>query len=384
MTTKLNNIALISNPDLVKTLAHLNPVLNYNFPVESLDYLKLNASPSLLNDLTPNANSLYETILNKIGKSMFVDSHISSELDFITVDSGMRFGDMIEAMHVGIAKTYPFYPNGEPNPFIREKSDVKAIYWKDTFMEYHRQTIENSETRKAFLSANGLGELMTRKLASMNDSATLSMNYKKYSLLKIGEDEYGHLKVTEPTNEETAVTFLKELIDLVSEMGDNTSDFNAMNVITSTKPSDMILLIDRKYKTVLTVDMVKNVFNVEKLDLPYKIEYVRELGSTQKPHNLEAEKVEPVGVIENAIGLLVHKDFYHAEIEFEEHGVTPNYEGRYSNHVYHKDGKMYMLLFHPAVCLYTTLPTRSEDSIWFKQREIDEATVPVIEEEEEA
>lgn len=374
-TTYLNNM---TNSDIIKTLAHTNPVLNYNFPKETMEYIKANASPDLIDDLVTNANSLYKAVLNKIGKTMFVDSHIADELDFISVDSGIQFGDMIEALHVGIAKTYTFTPNSEPNPFIREKSDVKAIYYSKTFQEYHRQSIEDSETRKAFLSANGVGQLLSRKLASMNDSARLSMNYKKYTLLKALEDEYAHLKVTEPTDKDKAVTFLKELIDLVSLMKDNTSDYNAMNVMTSTSASDMVLLIDRKYKTIITVDMVKDVFNIEKLDLPYRIEYVRELGSSEKPHNLDGIKEEPIGVIDKAVGLLVHKDFYHVEIEYEKHGVTPNEEGRYSNHVYHRDGKTYGLLFRPAVALYTTLPTaRPVDSVWSKQREIDNATEPV-------
>lgn len=376
-----NSIVLqnVPNADLIKKLAHLNPVLDYTFPIKTKEYLESEVGGKLLSELITDANTLYPTVMNKLSKQVVLNSFIADELDFIKEHQGDRFGDMIELMHVGLAKTYTFNPVNESNPFIREADDVKALYYVKDAMQYHRQTIMNSETRKAFTSAFGIGQLMTKKMQSMNDTAKLSRNEIKKSFIKLSEVNSAYELVSEPVDKTTSITFIKQLVDLVQKMKHNTHDYNAMNVLQATSPSDMILIVLDKYKSVLTVDMIVDTFNKEAVELPYRIEYVEELGSSKKPHTMEGVFDEPVGIIENAIGQIIHKDSYMLEVVEEYHDVQYNAEGRYSNHFYHKDYKAYINWFLPIVTLFVDeLPTRVETSIWTKQRELDNATNPDV------
>ena len=144
----------------------------------------------------------------------------------------------------------------------------------------------------------------------------------------------------------------------------------------------MVLVIDQKYESILKVDMLSKAFNKEELELPYSIKYVPEIGNTGKLYSLDPETGKPTfkdgaGVIEGAVGLLVHKDFFKVDVELEYHDIQHNAKGRYTNHFLHHDGKTYVSLFLPAVCLYTSdhvIPERPATSYWTKQRTIDLAT----------
>lgn len=369
----------LSNNDLIKVLSHKNPVLGYFMPDKTWDYQKAHFEGEPLADLAKQANLLYSNILNKIGRSSVISSRIRDELDFIEELVGMKYGDIIETIHVGLSTTYSFDPENEYNPFIRQADDVKALYIANAFHEFFQQTIMFSETRRAFFDEKGIGQLMSKKLSSMTDTKRYAMNLKKKNLLKLPEDEYAQVKVSEPTDQTTSEQFIKDILDLARKMQQNTRDYNAMNVIVSTDISEMVLVLDEKYESILKVDMLSKAFNMEQLQLPYKIVYVPEIGNTQKIYSLDADSGEPTfvdgaGIIEGAIGLLVHKDFFKVDIEEEYHDMQHNAKGRFTNHFLHHDGKTYVSLFLPAVCLYKsdfTIPARKATSRWTKQRAID-------------
>lgn len=382
MAVKKANLSAISNNDLIKTLAHTNPVLGYFMPEKTWEYQQNYFAGQPLADLTKQANVLYSTIMNKIGKTSVINSRIADELDFIEELAGMKYGDIIEQIHVGLTTTYAFDPLNEYNPFIRQADDVKALYISNVFQEYFQQTIMHSETKRAFYDAKGIGQLMTKKLSSMSDTKRVAMNFKKKNLLKLGESEYANEKVAEPTDQTSAEQFIKDILVLARKMRQNTRDYNAGNVIQSTDISDMVLVIDQKYESILKVDMLSKAFNKEELELPYSIKYVPEIGNTGKLYSLDPETGKPTfkngaGVIEGAVGLLVHKDFFKVDVELEYHDMQHNAKGRYTNHFLHHDGKTYVSLFLPAVCLYKSdhvIPERPATSYWSKQRAIDLAT----------
>lgn len=386
-TVQLSNV---TNNDLIKTLSHTNPVLGYFMPEKTWEYQKNFFAGVPLADLAEQANVLYSDIMNKIGRSMVLSSKIVDELDFIEELAGMNYGDIIEQIHVGLTTTYSFDPLNEYNPYIRQADDVKALYISKAFQEYFQQTIMYSDTRRAFTNANGLGLLMSKKLSSMTDTKRVAMNFKKKNLLKLAEHEYAQEKVAEPVDQETAEQFIKDILILARKMRQNKRDYNAANVIVSSDISEMVLVIDQKYESVIKVDMLSKAFNKEELELPYTIKYVAEIGNTSKYYTLNEttgvpEFVEGAGVIDGAVGLLVHKDFFKVDIELEYHDMQRNAKGRYTNHFLHHDGKTYVSLFLPAVCLYKSghkIPARPATSYWVNQRAKDDATLPVPDETE--
>lgn len=382
MTVKLTNV---SNEDILRTLSKLNPVLNYTFPVQTQNYLQEFANSKQISDVLNKSNALYTDLANVISKDMFFRSPIASELDFIKVVNGTNYGNVIRQMHVGIAKVFPFNPEKdrhyEPNPFIRVEDDVKALYIEDRDQTQSRQTVTYDEVVKSFRDPSGVGQLMNAKMASMESAYTLYLNTVRKAMIKIAEPNYAYVKGTKPVDQKSGETFIKEIIDLMRKMKRNTRDYNAANVIRSSSPEEMVLIIDDKYESILKVDVLSKAFNKEELTMPYKIVYTDEFGTTKKPHNVEGKFEEPVGVIDGAVALLVHKDFFTIENILDSHDFQKNAAGRYSNHFLDRDFKMYYTYFLPAVAIVENVPERDPESLWTKMRAKDEETgTPEVEE----
>lgn len=377
--TQLIPLSSVPNRQAIDTAKKLNPVIDNYLPEATLRALRDGDVVFTYDEFAPGFNRIYETLVNKVAKTFWVDNTIVDPLDWITTDS-MTFGAYVETIGVGTAKTYEFHNGREYNPWVIENDDVKAIYSRQNYSHYWRQSVLESEIQQAFTSQSGLSTLVAKKLQSMRQAQTLSNYFMKLGLIKKAEGEYAYRKITDITDSTSARSFVKEIIKVARKLSRNSRDFNAMHVMTSTSMADMVLLVDEKYEDILTVDLIADTFNPQALTLP-RIEYVESFGTTIEAHDEAGLKLAGAtfGVIENAVALLVHKDFFKHTITFSKSGAIENPEGRYTNHFQHGDGAMIYNPFKPAVLFSTVDKTHAPDSVWEKQRALDEAEIPTAE-----
>lgn len=367
----------ITNIALIDAAKKIDPVVRNFLPTETVEGLR-NGKTLTAAEFTKQVNYLYDTILNKIYKTEFFTPTIVDKLDFITTDS-RAFGEWKEMIGVGLNKVYTFKPGLEYNPFIIENDDVRAYYTSENYQEYQRITLFKSDVQKMFTSANGLATFASKKQQSIRNTQVLSNYIKKQSKLKLLENEMAHVKVTSDITDETSArAFVKQLITLVRDASENTSDYNAANMLTSTDLSKGRLILLNKYEPILKIDMVVNAFNAEGLQLP-PITWVKELGSTVVPHDEEGQKTgTAVGLIENAIGLYMEDGFMKHTITYDEFASQPNPEGRYINYFQHGDGEIGWDPFKTCVLFHTGTKTRPATTLWSKQRAIDNAKIEEV------
>lgn len=367
----------IPNIALIDAAKKINPVVRNFLPTETVESLR-NGQMLSAADFKQGVNYLYETIFNKIYKTEFFTPKIVDKLDFISTDR-RTFGEWKEMIGVGLNKIYTFTPGVEYNPFIIENDDVRAFYTTENYREYQRITLFKSEVQKMFTSPNGLATFASKKQQSIANTQTLANYIKKQTKLKLLENEMAHVQVAgDITGEESARSFVKQLITLVRDASENTSDYNAANMVTSTDLSSGRLILLNKYEPILKIDMVVNAFNKEGLQLP-EITWVKEFGSTVVPHDVEGQKTgTPVGLIENAIGIYMEDGWMKHTITYDEFDSQNNGEGRYINYFKHADGEIGWDPFKTCVLFHTGTKTRPATSLWSKQRAIDQAEIDAV------
>lgn len=116
----------------------------------------------ILYTYTPLWNSFLPNIVDRISRTI-----ITSKLyynDLAGVKKGiMEFGETAQELFVEIAKGKTFNPERAETDFMkREIPDVRSAYHSINYRKFYKQTISNDELRAAFLSWNGITDLIAR------------------------------------------------------------------------------------------------------------------------------------------------------------------------------------------------------------------------------
>lgn len=93
----------------------------------------------------------------------------------------LEFGETIEEIFVNIAKPFQFDPAvAETNLFKREIPDVRSAFHIMNYQKYYKTTIQNDQLRQAFLSWQGITDLIAKIVDAMYTGA----NYDEFQTMK--------------------------------------------------------------------------------------------------------------------------------------------------------------------------------------------------------
>ena len=93
----------------------------------------------------------------------------------------IEYGEIVEEIFVNIAKAHVYDPVvAEQEVFKREIPDVDAIFHKMNYKNFYKVTIQNEDLRQAFLSSQGISDLIARIVDSLYSGA----NYDEFLIMK--------------------------------------------------------------------------------------------------------------------------------------------------------------------------------------------------------
>lgn len=179
----------------------------------------------------------------------------------------MKYGDSIEEIFVNMAKVKQFDPDrAEREVFKREKPDVQVAFHRMNYQKYYKITISTQELRQAFLSEEGLYDLVNRIIEQMYTAS----NYDEFLVMKymIGKMALNGSVATE-TIQQISETTAKGAITKIKAMLNNwqffSRNYNAAHVRNYTDPRDAIMI---------TRGDVDAIFDVEVLAAAFQLPYV--------------------------------------------------------------------------------------------------------------
>jgi hypothetical protein len=177
-------------------------------------------------------------------------------------------GETIEEIFVNIAKPYQYDPSGaESTQYKREIPDVKSAFHIRNYQKYYKVTVEEEELRTAFLSWNGVTDLIAKIVDSMYTGAEydefLVMKYMLAKHILKGQMYPVSIPTVETANMKTIVAKIKAISNDMEFMKDK---YNLAGVKTHTKKNEQYILVNTDFDATMDVEVLASAFNMSKAE----------------------------------------------------------------------------------------------------------------------
>ena len=176
----------------------------------------------------------------------------------------LEFGETVEEVFVNIAKARDFsVEKAEAREFKRTIPDVRSAFHVMNWRVQYPITIEDMELRQAFLSINGVQDL----IAKLVDSIYTANEYDEYLLFKylmikaISHGKMYPISIGDGTDMHDAAVQYRGMSNQLEFME---SKYNDAGVKTITKKDDQYIFMDSMYNAKYDVNVLASAFNMDK------------------------------------------------------------------------------------------------------------------------
>ena len=268
-------------------------------PIATADSAVIRDIGKIIIDSPNLQNEFLNSLINRIGKVIIKTRLFENPLAMF--NKGMlEYGETVEEVFVNLCDANQYNASAsEDTVFKREFPDVKSQFHVVNSEIFYKQSVGRRELEKAFLSAEGVYDLVEYIIQKMYVSA----NYDEFLVMKY-VIAVAALDGTMPIYPVTAVTdeaSAKGLLKAVKLLSNNfeilSKDYNTAGVYNSSTKEDQYLIIDNANDANLSVDALAYMFGpafasndakkvridgFDKLDIP-RLKKV--LGLTEDPFN---------------------------------------------------------------------------------------------------
>ena len=251
---------------------------------------KLNASTiDILNVIRQNASAAYqdsvpavsvETDIPKVGEVLFgypafANEFISSLMNriaqvrvrsavfnnpYVDLKKGLiTYGESIEEIFVQIAKARPFsYEKAAARELKRTMPDVKSAFHVMNWNVQYPITITETDLRKAFLSMEGVQDLIARIVDSIYKGAEYDefLLFKALIIMGVTSGNMYPVSIGDGTN----------LNDAAVQLTFMSPNYNNARVSTVTPKENQVIFMSAKFNAEFDVEVLARSFNMDRAD----------------------------------------------------------------------------------------------------------------------
>lgn len=360
--------------------------LNAN-SVEILNTLRANASPNY-QDMVPYAegsldsireigsiimqyqalqNEFLSALVNRIGMVLVTSKLYRNPWAFMK-QGMLEFGETIEEIFVNIAKPFEFnQEKSETTIFKREIPDVRAAFHVMNYTKFYKATISNDQLRQAFLSWNGITDLIARIVDAMYTAANydefITMKYLLAKHLIDGNIYANQIDTVSTENMKSIVATIKGVSNSLEFLSNK---YNYNGVETYTNKSDQYILVNAKFDATMDVEVLASAFNMDKAEFMGRRVLVDSFGNldnarlkllfAEDPNYTEISE-DDLQALDNIPAVMVDRYFFMIFDNFYNFTEQYNGEGLYWNYWYHTWKTFSISPFHNAVAFVPGAPT---------------------------
>lgn len=360
--------------------------LNAN-SVEILNTLRANASPNY-QDMIPYAegsldsvreigaiimqypalqNEFLSALVNRIGMVLVTSKLYRNPWAFMK-QGMLEFGETIEEIFVNIAKPFEFnQERSETTIFKREIPDVRAAFHVMNYTKFYKATISNDQLRQAFLSWNGITDLIARIVDAMYTGANydefITMKYLLAKHLIAGNIYANQIDTVSTENMKSIVATIKGVSNSLEFLSNK---YNYNGVETYTNKSDQYILVNAKFDATMDVEVLASAFNMDKAEFMGRRVLVDSFGNldnarlkllfAEDPNYTEISE-DDLQALDNIPAIMVDRYFFMIFDNFYNFTEQYNGEGLYWNYWYHTWKTFSISPFHNAVAFVPGEPT---------------------------
>lgn len=267
MPTKPKQITLTNSSVDVLNAIRNNATQNYRdyVPIATANADSIREIGAIIMDYPLLQNEFLSALVNRIGRVIVTSKQYYNP--WVMFKKGLlEFGETVEEIFVNIAKPFQFDPAvAETNVFKREIPDVRSAFHIMNYQKYYKSTISNDQLRQAFLSWEGITDLIARIVDSMYTGA----NYDEFQVMKYmlarkilnGQMNVTNIPAVSADNASEIVTTIKGVSNVLEFQS---TGYNLAGVSTHTRKDDQYILINSNFDAVMDVNVLATAFNMDR------------------------------------------------------------------------------------------------------------------------
>lgn len=313
---------------------------------------------------TPLQNEFLNALVNRIARVIITSKMYSNPLAMFKKGL-IDFGETIEEIFVNIANPHQYdVEESESKVFAREIPDVRAAFHTLNYKKFYKQTIQNKDLNQAFLSWDGITDLISKIVNAMYTAA----NYDefvttKYMLAKAILDGRLSAITVDANDAKGAVTKIKGVSNSLTFMSNN---YNAAGVQTFTDKNDQYLLVNSQFDSEIDVEVLASAFNMTKAEfMGHRIlidgfgtlDVARLNALFKDDPNYEEPSQDTLTALNAIPAVLVDKNFFMIFDNMYEFTENYNGQGLYWNYFYHTWKTFSMSPFANALVFVPAVPS---------------------------
>ena len=333
-----------------------------NASVDVINAIRNSASIDYQNKVpiaTPNADSIREigtiimdypalqneflsALINRIGKVVLTSKMYKNPWAMFKKGI-LEYGESIEEIFVNIANPEQYSAEDAENTvFKRVLPDVKSAFHVLNYQEVYPVTIQDKDLRKAFMSWDGVTDLISRVVDSLYSAAEydefITMKYLLAKRILAG----GLAPVVVGNYQSDAKLAVKAFKSVSNKLEFLSTNYNVAGVHNFSKKEDQYLIVNADFDAAMDVDVLAAAFNMDKAEFMGHVVLVDSFGSIEddRLQALFGEDFTPLTEAEKTAldavpAVLVDEDWfmiYDNLINFTE---QYNAKGMYWNYFYH-------------------------------------------------
>lgn len=310
----------------------------------------IHAIGDYVTNFTPAANAYVNALVNRIA-FVTISSKMYTNQWAVFKKGRLGFGETVEEIFVNLAKPYQFSPStAEQEVFKRHIPDVRAAFHTMNFQKYYPVTVADDQLRQAFLSWQGVTDLIARIVESVFAAAqTDEYLVLKYMLARAILNGDIAPVVVPAMSKENASDIATVFNETSMNLEYQSNGYNIAGVTTHTPQDEQYLITTTKFRSVMNMNVLAAAFNMDKAELMghvinvdsfvnmdwarLDLLFTNENGSRDPSykHWTDDEKETLAGIP----AVMTSIDFWQVWDNFEK--MTENYNGRglYWNYNYH-------------------------------------------------
>lgn len=305
----------------------------------------IRAIGDIVNSNSDFQNEFISALVNRIGR-VIVTSKMYENPWSMFKRGIMEYGETIEEIFVNISKPFNYDPTTAENTvFRREIPDVRSAFHILNYKKFYKDTIQDDELRLAFLSMDGITDLIARIVDSMYTGA----NYDEYVTMKymlarhILNGQFKPVQVAEVSaaNMKTIAATIKTTSNDFTFLS---PAYNYSGVQNNSLKSDQYIILTTAFDAVMDVEVLAEAFNMSRADFAGRKVLVDGFGNldTARLAQLFADDPNYTPLTSDELtalsaipAVLVDREFFMIFDNLMKFTEIYNAEGLYWNYFYH-------------------------------------------------
>lgn len=269
MAIKPKQTALTANSVEILNAIRSNatPYYQQMIPKAEANTASVRAIGNVMMNYEPLQNEFLSALYNRIGRVLITSKMYYNP--WAPFKKGlMELGETVEEVFVNIAKAHTFNPEKAESEFMkREIPDVRAAFHTMNYQKFYKATISNDQLRQAFLSWQGITDLIAKIVDAMYTAHNMDeFQVTKYMLARniLNGMLYGH---TVPTvSKENASDIVTEVKAISNELAYDTPNYNIAGVYNFTDKNDQFIITTARFDAIMDVNVLAAAFNMDKAE----------------------------------------------------------------------------------------------------------------------